>query len=141
MHAQSTPQLGAHVHAQAAMELATQSGTNDTNGVPSSKLPPPPGGISSYVVVTHQHSTIRRAVDRIIFLHKGTVVWEGRCVLIGGVSLFVVLGLRCSHVVTSSCSLIAAVTVLGLSSSLLSLTAQARVGASYQSGVKVQIRA
>ena len=35
------------------------------------------GGISSYIVVTHQHSTIRRAVDRIIFLHQGKVVWEG----------------------------------------------------------------
>jgi ABC-type transporter Mla maintaining outer membrane lipid asymmetry ATPase subunit MlaF len=35
------------------------------------------GGISSYVVVTHQHSTIRRAVDKIIFLHDGKVVWEG----------------------------------------------------------------
>jgi ABC-type transporter Mla maintaining outer membrane lipid asymmetry ATPase subunit MlaF len=34
-------------------------------------------GISSYVVVTHQHTTIRRAVDRIIFLHAGRVVWEG----------------------------------------------------------------
>lgn len=37
----------------------------------------PPGGITSYIVVTHQHSTIRRAVDRIIFLHEGKVVWEG----------------------------------------------------------------
>eukprot|EP00192_Tetraselmis_astigmatica_P013865 CAMPEP_0117666866 /NCGR_PEP_ID=MMETSP0804-20121206/10623_1 /TAXON_ID=1074897 /ORGANISM="Tetraselmis astigmatica, Strain CCMP880" /LENGTH=308 /DNA_ID=CAMNT_0005474477 /DNA_START=46 /DNA_END=972 /DNA_ORIENTATION=- len=35
------------------------------------------GGIASYIVVTHQHSTITRAVDRIIFLHKGRVVWEG----------------------------------------------------------------
>lgn len=35
------------------------------------------GGITSYVVVTHQHSTIRRAVDRVIFLHDGKVVWEG----------------------------------------------------------------
>jgi ABC-type transporter Mla maintaining outer membrane lipid asymmetry ATPase subunit MlaF len=35
------------------------------------------GGISSYIVVTHQHSTIRRAVDRIIFLHQGKVVWQG----------------------------------------------------------------
>uniref|UniRef100_A0A061R711 Putative ABC transport system ATP-binding protein n=1 Tax=Tetraselmis sp. GSL018 TaxID=582737 RepID=A0A061R711_9CHLO len=35
------------------------------------------GGISSYIVVTHQHSTITRAVDRIIFLHKGKVAWEG----------------------------------------------------------------
>lgn len=34
-------------------------------------------GITSYVVVTHQHSTIRRAVDRIIFLHDGVVAWEG----------------------------------------------------------------
>lgn len=34
-------------------------------------------GISSYIVVTHQHSTIRRAADRIIFLHKGKVAWEG----------------------------------------------------------------
>lgn len=34
--------------------------------------------ISSYVVVTHQHSTIRRAVDRLIFLHDGIVAWEGQ---------------------------------------------------------------
>lgn len=34
-------------------------------------------GISSYVVVTHQQSTIRRAVDRLIFLHDGVVAWEG----------------------------------------------------------------
>ena len=31
-------------------------------------------GISSYIVVTHQHSTIRRAVDRLIFLHEVTLV-------------------------------------------------------------------
>ncbi|KAH9535609.1 hypothetical protein CY35_17G062300 [Sphagnum magellanicum] len=37
-----------------------------------------PGTIASYVVVTHQHSTIRRAVDRILFLHEGKVVWEGK---------------------------------------------------------------
>ncbi|KAJ3681177.1 hypothetical protein LUZ60_015666 [Juncus effusus] len=35
------------------------------------------GNISSYVVVTHQHSTIRRAVDRLLFLHEGQIVWEG----------------------------------------------------------------
>jgi len=35
------------------------------------------GSVPSYVVVTHQHSTIRRAVDRLIFLHAGKVVWEG----------------------------------------------------------------
>eukprot|EP00210_Caulerpa_lentillifera_P001799 g1729.t1 len=34
--------------------------------------------ISSYIVVTHQHSTIKRAVDRIIFLHDGVVAWEGQ---------------------------------------------------------------
>ncbi|XP_065852913.1 protein TRIGALACTOSYLDIACYLGLYCEROL 3, chloroplastic [Euphorbia lathyris] len=36
-----------------------------------------PGNIASYVVVTHQHSTIKRAVDRLLFLYKGTVVWQG----------------------------------------------------------------
>ncbi|KAL5834390.1 hypothetical protein ACOSQ4_013887 [Xanthoceras sorbifolium] len=36
-----------------------------------------PGNISSYVVVTHQHSTIRRAVDRLIFLYEGKIVWQG----------------------------------------------------------------
>ncbi|KAK4745722.1 hypothetical protein SAY87_012034 [Trapa incisa] len=36
-----------------------------------------PGKITSYVVVTHQHSTIRRAVDRLLFLHEGKVVWQG----------------------------------------------------------------
>ncbi|XP_020996689.1 protein TRIGALACTOSYLDIACYLGLYCEROL 3, chloroplastic isoform X2 [Arachis duranensis] len=36
-----------------------------------------PGNIASYVVVTHQHSTIKRAIDRLVFLHKGKIVWEG----------------------------------------------------------------
>ncbi|PNY05430.1 protein trigalactosyldiacylglycerol chloroplastic-like [Trifolium pratense] len=36
-----------------------------------------PGNITSYVVVTHQHSTIKRAIDRLLFLHKGQLVWEG----------------------------------------------------------------
>ncbi|GAB2277198.1 Protein TRIGALACTOSYLDIACYLGLYCEROL 3, chloroplastic [Dionaea muscipula] len=36
-----------------------------------------PGKIASYIVVTHQHSTIRRAVDRLIFLYDGKIVWEG----------------------------------------------------------------
>ncbi|GAV58699.1 ABC_tran domain-containing protein [Cephalotus follicularis] len=35
------------------------------------------GNIASYVVVTHQHSTIRRAVDRLIFLYDGKIVWQG----------------------------------------------------------------
>ncbi|KAL6527050.1 Protein TRIGALACTOSYLDIACYLGLYCEROL 3, chloroplastic [Orobanche gracilis] len=36
-----------------------------------------PGQIASYVVVTHQHSTIKRAVDRLLFLYEGKVVWQG----------------------------------------------------------------
>ncbi|KAK9916055.1 hypothetical protein WJX75_007892 [Coccomyxa subellipsoidea] len=44
---------------------------------PTSNGAGPRSGITSYIVVTHQHSTIRRAVDRIIFLHEGLVVWEG----------------------------------------------------------------
>ena len=32
-------------------------------------------GITSYIVVTHQHSTIRRAVDRLIFLHEVSCRW------------------------------------------------------------------
>lgn len=35
------------------------------------------GGIASYIVVTHQHSTIRRATDRVVFLHQGRAVWQG----------------------------------------------------------------
>lgn len=35
------------------------------------------GGVTSYIVVTHQHSTIRRAVDRLLFLHDGHVAWSG----------------------------------------------------------------
>eukprot|EP00252_Welwitschia_mirabilis_P015949 TRINITY_DN35366_c0_g1_i1.p1 TRINITY_DN35366_c0_g1~~TRINITY_DN35366_c0_g1_i1.p1 ORF type:complete len:371 (+),score=74.99 TRINITY_DN35366_c0_g1_i1:301-1413(+) len=36
-----------------------------------------PGKIASYIVVTHQHSTIQRAVDRLLFLHEGRIVWQG----------------------------------------------------------------
>ena len=28
------------------------------------------GRIAAYIVVTHQHSTIRRSVDRLVFLHE-----------------------------------------------------------------------
>ncbi len=35
------------------------------------------GGCGTYVIVTHQHSTIRRTADRIIFLYRGKVQWEG----------------------------------------------------------------
>lgn len=30
------------------------------------------------VVVTHQFSTIRRTADRVIFLHRGKVRWDGK---------------------------------------------------------------
>jgi len=36
------------------------------------------GGCSSYVMVTHQDSTIRRTADRIIFMHQGKAKWEGQ---------------------------------------------------------------
>jgi phospholipid/cholesterol/gamma-HCH transport system ATP-binding protein len=36
------------------------------------------GGCGTYVMVTHQHSSIRRATDRILFLYHGKVNWEGR---------------------------------------------------------------
>ncbi|MGB3508019.1 MAG: ABC transporter ATP-binding protein [Microcoleaceae cyanobacterium] len=35
------------------------------------------GGCSTYVMVTHQHSTIRRTADRIVFLYQGKVQWQG----------------------------------------------------------------
>jgi phospholipid/cholesterol/gamma-HCH transport system ATP-binding protein len=35
------------------------------------------GGCSTYVMVTHQDSTIRRTTDRIIFLYQGKVQWQG----------------------------------------------------------------
>lgn len=34
-------------------------------------------GCSTYVMVTHQQSTIRRTADRVIFLYHGKVQWEG----------------------------------------------------------------
>lgn len=34
-------------------------------------------GCSTYVMVTHQQSTIRRTADRVIFLYQGSVQWEG----------------------------------------------------------------
>jgi phospholipid/cholesterol/gamma-HCH transport system ATP-binding protein len=35
------------------------------------------GGCGSYVMVTHQQSTIRRTADRVVFLYKGKVQWQG----------------------------------------------------------------
>jgi phospholipid/cholesterol/gamma-HCH transport system ATP-binding protein len=34
------------------------------------------GGCGTYVMVTHQQSTIRRTADRVIFLYQGKVQWE-----------------------------------------------------------------
>lgn len=35
-------------------------------------------GCQSYVMVTHQESTIRRTTDRVLFLYQGQVQWEGK---------------------------------------------------------------
>lgn len=35
-------------------------------------------GCQSYVMVTHQESTIRRTADRVLFLHRGQAQWEGK---------------------------------------------------------------
>jgi phospholipid/cholesterol/gamma-HCH transport system ATP-binding protein len=35
------------------------------------------GGCRAYLIVTHQDSTIRRTADRIIFLHRGKIQWNG----------------------------------------------------------------
>ncbi len=36
------------------------------------------GGCASYVMVTHQDSTIRRTTDQIVFLYKGKIQWQGK---------------------------------------------------------------
>ena len=36
------------------------------------------GGCQSYVMVTHQESTIRRTADRVLFLYQGKVQWQGK---------------------------------------------------------------
>ncbi|BAP18183.1 ABC transporter ATP-binding protein [cyanobacterium endosymbiont of Epithemia turgida] len=35
------------------------------------------GGCDTYVMVSHQNSTIRRTADRVIFLYGGKIQWEG----------------------------------------------------------------
>ncbi len=35
------------------------------------------GACGTYVIVTHQESTIRRTTDRIVFLYQGKVQWQG----------------------------------------------------------------
>ncbi|NET00865.1 MAG: ATP-binding cassette domain-containing protein [Sphaerospermopsis sp. SIO1G1] len=36
------------------------------------------GICSTYCIVTHQDSTIRRTADRLVFLHQGKVKWQGK---------------------------------------------------------------
>ncbi|HAA26568.1 MAG TPA: ABC transporter ATP-binding protein [Cyanobacteria bacterium UBA8553] len=36
------------------------------------------GGCGSYVMVTHQDSTIRRTADRVVFLYKGKIQWQDK---------------------------------------------------------------
>jgi phospholipid/cholesterol/gamma-HCH transport system ATP-binding protein len=36
------------------------------------------GACSTYAIVTHQDSTIRRTADRIVFLYQGKVQWQGQ---------------------------------------------------------------
>jgi phospholipid/cholesterol/gamma-HCH transport system ATP-binding protein len=36
------------------------------------------GSCQTYVMVTHQESTIRRTADRVVFLYQGKVQWEGQ---------------------------------------------------------------
>lgn len=35
------------------------------------------GGCSTYVMVTHQDSTIRRTADRVVMLYQGKIQWQG----------------------------------------------------------------
>jgi phospholipid/cholesterol/gamma-HCH transport system ATP-binding protein len=35
------------------------------------------GGCGTYVIVTHQDSTIRRTADKLVFLYQGQVQWQG----------------------------------------------------------------
>jgi phospholipid/cholesterol/gamma-HCH transport system ATP-binding protein len=35
------------------------------------------GGCGAYVMVTHQDSTIRRTAERVVFLYKGKIQWQG----------------------------------------------------------------
>lgn len=46
--------------------------SDSTDPSVSKDTSPDAGGIAAYIVVTHQHSTIRRSVDRLVFLHE---VW------------------------------------------------------------------
>ena len=35
-------------------------------------------GCGTYIMVSHQHSTIRRTADRVIFLYDGKIQWQGK---------------------------------------------------------------
>ncbi|MEM1367515.1 MAG: ATP-binding cassette domain-containing protein [Cyanobacteria bacterium P01_H01_bin.15] len=37
-----------------------------------------PDGCSTYMIVTHQESTIQRTAQRLIFMYKGKVQWDGK---------------------------------------------------------------
>lgn len=41
------------------------------------RLQKAPGGCDTYVMVSHQDSTIRRTADRVIFLYGGKIQWQG----------------------------------------------------------------
>jgi phospholipid/cholesterol/gamma-HCH transport system ATP-binding protein len=34
-------------------------------------------GCGTYVIVTHQHSTVQRTTDRIVFMYRGKIQWQG----------------------------------------------------------------
>lgn len=53
------------------------SGDSNGNGTDTALANGTSAIADAYIVVTHQHSTIRRSVDRLVFLHAGTVAWEG----------------------------------------------------------------
>lgn len=36
------------------------------------------GGCNTYVMVTHQNTTIRRTADRVVFLYDGKIQWQGK---------------------------------------------------------------
>lgn len=55
------PPKASHPAAVSPSSSSSSSGSDD---------PVANSGVASYIVVTHQHSTIRRSVDRLIFLHE-----------------------------------------------------------------------
>ncbi len=36
------------------------------------------GGCRTHIMVTHQHSTIRRTTDRVVFVYQGKLQWDGK---------------------------------------------------------------